>query len=159
MSIREKSRRILGCNQRAIICFCAVQHLLICCLVFLLHFLIACLLKREQSCCLGDTVFRLSDGSLKLVLSSLVPQLSWTLVMSCPLAQCLREPSSAALRRSPVTEASWPVLQETTPQSSPTTPRPRSPESSCPQAPRRSSPLPTEPSLVRKRNETAAHLI
>lgn len=153
MSIREKSRRILGCNQRAIICFCAVQH------IFWLPVFSQPPMKHEQSCCLGDTVFRLSDGSLKLVLSSLVPQLSWTLVMSCPLAQCLREPSSAALRRSPVTEASWPVLQETTPQSSPTTPRPRSPESSCPQAPRRSLPLPTEPSLVRKRNETAAHLI
>ena len=78
-----------------------------------------------------------------------IPQLSWTSGMSCLSAQCLKEPSSAAWRRNPETGANWPALQETTPQSSPTTPRPGSPESSCPQAPRRSSPLPTELLLVR----------
>lgn len=78
-----------------------------------------------------------------------IRQLSWTSATSCPSAPCLREPSSAALRRSPVTEASWLVRLETTPPSSPTTPRPRNPESSSPLAPRRSSPLPTGPSLVR----------
>lgn len=78
-----------------------------------------------------------------------IQQLSWTSATSCPSAQCLREPSSAALRRSPVTEASWPVRLETTPPSSPTTLRPRSPESSSPLVPRRSSPLPTGQLLVR----------
>lgn len=74
---------------------------------------------------------------LPTVLKSLLSQLSWTLAMSCQLVPCLREPSSAAWRRSPVTEASWLVLQETTPQSFPTTLRPRSPESSCLPAPRK----------------------
>lgn len=77
------------------------------------------------------------------------PQLSLTLAMSCPLEQCLREPSSAAWRRSQETGASWPVLQETTPQSSLTTQRPRNPESSFHQAQRKSLRRPTEPLSVR----------
>lgn len=48
-----------------------------------------------------------------------------------------------------MTEESWLVHQETTPQLSPTTLRRRSPESNCHQAPRKSSPLQTELLLVR----------
>lgn len=78
-----------------------------------------------------------------------VPQLSSISATSCPWVECLREPSSAVWRRSLETVASWPAHQETMPQLSPTTLRPRSPESSCPQAQRKSSPLPTELLLVR----------
>lgn len=83
----------------------------------------------------------------------LIPQLSWTLATFCPSAPCLREPSSAAWRRSPATAANWPAPRGTTPQSSPTTRRPRSREWSFPPAPRKSSPLPTGRSLVRTLHE------
>lgn len=78
-----------------------------------------------------------------------VPQLSWISATSCQSVECPREPSSAVWRKSLVTVASWPVHQETTPQLFPTTPRLRSPGSSCPQAQRKSSLLPTELLLVR----------
>lgn len=76
MSIREKSRRILGCNQRAIICYCAVQHLLICCLVFLLHFLIACLQSASNET-LTELLLRLNW----------VPIVRWQFE-ACPLIPC-----------------------------------------------------------------------
>merc|ERR1712203_4577 len=66
---------------------------------------------------------------------------------SCPSATCLREPLFATLRRRPVTVASLPGLRATTQLSSPTTPTPRGPGSSCPPAPRRLYPLPTAPWL------------
>merc|ERR1712228_395886 len=56
---------------------------------------------------------------------------------ACPSATCLREPLCATLRRRPVTVASLPGLRATTQLSSPTTPTPRGPGSSCPPAPRR----------------------
>ena len=80
--------------------------------------------------------------------------------MCSPLAPCLREPSSATLKRRWETAADWLVLLETTPPSSPTTPTPGGPEWNYHLAPRRSSPPTTGLWLVswQKRKNYACSL-
>merc|ERR1712181_77092 len=67
--------------------------------------------------------------------------------LTSPSATCLREPSCATWRRRLAIVASLPGPPATTPPSSPTTPTPRGPGSSCHLAQRRLSPLPTVPWL------------